>query len=148
MYRKKCSKKIIEKAAEMLQDLEWQHHSVVLIPAPDPQHSGHQIRMLESGNPQWYSRFAEEYTNCRGIGSKRMIRPRTYIKRARVVTALLRIVATGYATRVYGERLVIFIRAELDRDVETRRRQKPEPMDPPGTWTNPETGKPTDYCPF
>lgn len=114
---------IRRRALEMLNELESTPGlEVVLMPAPDPRHSRHCIRAVQWQNPRWYSRFVSQYTNCRGTGRKRMKRPRTYIDRRRVGTALQRIV-DGRPSGVYCDRLIDFINRELSA-------QRPRPIGP------------------
>lgn len=101
-------------AEEMLFELENSHFEVVLIPAPERRHSGHQVRALQSANPEWYSRFASQYVNCRGVGLKRMKRPRTYIDKRATVKALERMLE-GDEKGIYAERLLNFMSHEIAR---------------------------------
>lgn len=72
-------KPITKTAAELLRDLKNNPMRVILIPAPDPQHSGHKIRVVESRPPAWYFR------TCYSIKGRKTF------KRHRFVTALSRI---------------------------------------------------------
>lgn len=101
-------------AEEMLFELENSYFEVVLIPAPERRHSGHQVRALQSANPAWYSRFAAQHVNCRGIGRKRMKRPRTFIKKSDTIRALQRLL-DGDENGVYAQRLLTFISHEVER---------------------------------
>lgn len=92
----------------LLDELARGSHEVVLIPAPDPQHSGHKIRMIQSHNARWYREFADQFQSCRGKGAKRMKRPRTFIKRLYMEAALIRM-TEGDFSGVYVERLLSFI---------------------------------------
>jgi hypothetical protein len=94
--------------AWMLNELDQGSHEVVLIKAPDPQHSTHMVRIVQSHNADWYRLLAEQFTNCRGIGHKRMKRPRTFLKKVRIRRALERMIA-GDFSGVHAERLVDFI---------------------------------------
>lgn len=113
---------IREVAAEFLDDLDaFGPLEVGLVPAGEPKHSEHKIRVAVQSNPAWYSRFVAKYTNCRGRGRKRMIRPRTFINRKQVVEALRRI-RDGEPGGIYVERLRAEIRATIER-----RKGGPEP---------------------
>lgn len=101
-----------EIAAEMLTELEAFRHSVVLVDAPEPRHSGHKIRVCETSSPAWYSQLCAEHTSRRG----RMKRPRTYIKRGEVVRTLRRIVDGKRAAGVYADRIGRIIRRTIDRE--------------------------------
>src|SRR5258706_14904404 len=80
----------------LLDELENGMHEVVLIPAPYPRHSGHQIRALQYSNAAWYSKFAAQFVNCRGIGPKRMRRARKFIKRSCCEESLRRMLAGDF----------------------------------------------------
>lgn len=109
-----------ELAEEMLYELEGAYFEVVLIPAPDPQHSGHKVRALQSGNPKWYSVFCSRYMSCRGIGRKKMKRARTFIDKRRSVSSLER-VSKGEVSTPYDERFIKFIRERIEeRKTETQ----------------------------
>jgi len=45
----------------LLAHLESQPMRVVLVPAPDPRHSGHKIRVVESRPPKWYLDIAARW---------------------------------------------------------------------------------------
>ena len=68
-------------AESALRELDESRLDVVLVPAPRQTHEGHCIRAVQDRNPAWYQEFA--------------LRGRCWVKRARVVRALLRI-AAGY----------------------------------------------------
>jgi hypothetical protein len=109
---------ISAKAKEMLDQLEtWGGLDVTLTPAPDPMFTGHMIRVACSQNPPWYRKFAGQYVNCRGIGPKRMKRPRTYIQRKVVINTLRRMAAGEFNEhRTTERRLREFIRIEIAND--------------------------------
>lgn len=44
-------------AMDLVEDLKRSPMRVILIPAPDPRHSGHKIRVVESRPPRWYMEF-------------------------------------------------------------------------------------------
>lgn len=41
-------------AERMIEDLNANQMSVVLVPAPEQRHSGHMVRVVESRPPEWY----------------------------------------------------------------------------------------------
>src|SRR4051794_35935647 len=92
-------------ATEMLNDLETWRLEVVLIPAPDPQHSCHRVRCVQSQNPVWYRKFCELYPSGR---QRRSWKPDTRIKREQTVRALKRIIDGDYSGE-YADRLLHFI---------------------------------------
>lgn len=105
----------------MLHELERNYHEVVLIPAPEPMHSGHKIRALQYANAAWYSKFAQENVSIRGRGRKVYKRPRTFIKRTDTIDTLNRMIAGNFRGR-QAERLVKFI--DLFRDNHRFAKQK------------------------
>jgi hypothetical protein len=118
-------------AKYLLMDLESGLHEVVLVPAPEPRHSGHQVRALQYANAAWYSDFAGEHCNCRGIGRKRMKRPRTFIRKDRTASTLQRMIA-GDFSGVQAARLIDWI----DRKRENHRYARPSRMSAPMEATN------------
>ena len=44
----------LDEAQALYHDLKHNRLTVILVPAPDPRHSGHMIRAVESENPSWY----------------------------------------------------------------------------------------------
>src|SRR5688572_32242163 len=71
-------------AKRYLMELESAQLEVVLIPAPEPRHSTHQVRAVQEQNCEWYRQFCEEHPSNRR-GSKL----RTKIKRRLTILALL-----------------------------------------------------------
>lgn len=89
---------------------------VCLVPAADQKHgSSRMLRVAMNQNPPWYRRFAAKFENCRGIGKKRMRRPRTFIDRRLVIPALQRIIE-GKPTGLYCERLLAEIRLTIENE--------------------------------
>lgn len=112
-------------AKYLLMELENGFHEVVLVPAPEKKHSGHTIRALQYANAAWYSEFAGEFCNCRGIGRKRMKRPRTFIDKRRTRSTLQRMI-NGNFSGVQAARLIDWI----DRKRDNRRHaRRPAPME-------------------
>lgn len=92
-------------AKMMLDELLSSELSVILIPAPEPKHSGHQIRAVESQNCQWYREFCSLYASQ----LKRKTRFNTKIKRELTINALTKIIG-GNKQGIYVERLLSFIK--------------------------------------
>src|SRR5262245_39829566 len=93
-----------ERAAEMLGELLEHKLEVILVPAPDPKHTGHYIRVVADKPPRWFSEVARRYMRS----SKRYPRPRpNFLKRAGTLRALEAIaagrIATTYAQRWHKE---------------------------------------------
>ena len=53
------AKCFIDEADFLYDELDKKRLEVVLIPAPDPQHAGHKIRLAVNHNPKWYSQFMD-----------------------------------------------------------------------------------------
>lgn len=109
-------------ATWMLDELESNFHEVVLVPPMYEMNSGGKLRAVQSHNAAWYRAYAGQFTNCRGIGQKRMKRPRTYVLKSQVAAALRRIIAGDYERGRFVEvdRLLRFI----DNHRERRRRNR------------------------
>jgi len=58
-------KKFADFADFLYQDLKINRLEVVLIPAPDPQFSGHKIRVVNNRNSGWYSNLYWSYSNLK-----------------------------------------------------------------------------------
>ncbi len=101
-----------ERLEQMLHELENSEHRVVAVPAGDPKHSGHKVRVAEYQNAAWYRRYNQEYQNARG----KMKRARTFIHKRKTLIALKRMLA-GNLKGVYAERLLAFTRRELANEV-------------------------------
>lgn len=114
---------VIEKAAAYLAELKDSYFEVVLIPADPQKHSGHSLRALQSGNPNWYSRFCANYQSIRGRGRKKYRRPRTFIKRKVSLESLERL-SNGEARTVYDQRFLDFIRREIEREKDAAEKER------------------------
>ncbi len=44
-------------AKEMYEELKRNRLEVILVPAPDPKHTGHMIRAVDGQNPSWYQKI-------------------------------------------------------------------------------------------
>lgn len=74
---------------QMLQELEGQRLTVILVPAPEPKHPGHCIRVAVEWNPSWYSDLVWQRTYV--PKGKRLERPT--VGRREVVNALRKLIA-------------------------------------------------------
>jgi len=104
----------------LLDELESNYHDVVLVPAPDPQHSMHMVRVAQGQNAAWYRKFNQLHVSIRGRGNRTYKRPRTFIRKDRTATTLRRMIAGDYSG-FQAERLVRFI--ERERANHRRRQQ-------------------------
>lgn len=117
----------------MFDELLKGSHEVVLVPAEDPQHSEHKVRVVQSHNAFWYRKFAAESVSCRGIGRKRMKRPRTFIKRLDVESAFEDLLTTGSTRRiVLTDRLTAWVNFEVAR-IRLKKRERRE-LEPAGDY--------------
>lgn len=99
-------------ACHMRRQLQANRLQVVLAPAPQPQFSGHQVRLVEGRNPAWYRELCAEYPSRRS-------RPRrrgpgymdTAIKRRHVLRALREIERGGAFASEYARRLMPYVRS-------------------------------------
>lgn len=80
---------------------------VVLIPAPQPKHRGHKIRVAVSHNPPWYSRLAQ----ARGM-SKRMHQGGTL--RKRTLKALQRMIDGWFDPRGLEAEILQELKTDLE----------------------------------
>lgn len=78
-------------ADELLNELESFKHKVILVPAPEPKHSCHKIRVRDEKNPDWFSKLNEG----RGGNSSSKYR----VERNRIIPILKQLKTTGRATR-------------------------------------------------
>lgn len=98
----------------MRNELREQKLEVVLVPAPDPKHHCHYIRVVENRPPVWFSEFAHHYMRS----SKRAPRPRpNFIKRRETMRALESI-AAGKTDTIYAQRWLREIRRILANEQE------------------------------
>lgn len=106
--RKKYKMDDIPQIAKVLrQELEANYLEVVLIPAKEPRHSGHQIRATQSQNAEWYKEFWSRHG--RGPSSNgRYNKFRSLINRNRTIEALRRMEG-GDLSGVYAERIIDLI---------------------------------------
>lgn len=107
---------IREKAIDYLYELDHSFFEVVLVPQRIFTNVGGMIRMAQYSNPKWYQRFCAEFTSCRGIGRKKMRRARTYIKKTDCIRVLRLYIETGKRGGAMIERLMDFIRREVEND--------------------------------
>lgn len=91
----------------MLRELESSRLEVILTPAPEPKHSLHFVRTVQSSNPGWYREFCSLY-HCRRRKPRHRAKYDTLIRR-RATLAALRRMLKGDRTSVYAQRLLRFI---------------------------------------
>lgn len=112
----RVTRAIRERASEMYGELLERKLEVVLIPAPDPRHTCHYIRVAQNTPPRWFSELARRHMRS----SKRCPKPRpNYIKREATLRALVAI-AAGKVTTTYAQRWYAEIERHLanERDAE------------------------------
>ena len=102
-----------EACREMLTDLIWHHNEISLVPAPQPKHRGHKIRVQTESNSDWYRSLA------RDVGQKRRGRPwrakrfDSDIRRDRVRACLKRLANGAAAWRRLDLLVLPYVRAEV-----------------------------------
>jgi len=84
----------------MYQDLQSNQLSCTLIPAPEVKHVGHQIRVSESQNPQWYQDICSQYPDM----SHR--RCSTVVRRADIKKYLKQLIDRGWSVSKYAADLI------------------------------------------
>jgi hypothetical protein len=99
-----------EAVHSLLAELEGARLDVVLIPAPEPRHSGHCIRVAAEYNADWYRELCAEYQSSRR--RNRLNDNDTRIKRKDTIRALERALA-GHFESAYVDRLMPFIRERM-----------------------------------
>jgi hypothetical protein len=61
----KIAKEFRSEAKGLLKELEDNKLQIGLVPAPEPKHSSHMIRVVLQSNPFWYSNLYQDYWNFR-----------------------------------------------------------------------------------
>lgn len=108
----KVSQAAKEKALAWHSELLERKLEVVLVPAPEPKHACHQIRVAVNRPPQWFSAVAQRNKRVR----KRKALP-DFIKRANTLKALEAIVA-GRVNTLYAKRWLREIERDLANELE------------------------------
>lgn len=107
---------IVNKAYDMLVELESMQLEVTLRKAPIQNHSGHKIRAAQMSNCDWYRKYCAMYVSRPedNINARRRRKPQTIIRR-RVVIRSLELIVAGKPTR--NGRLRDFIITELENEL-------------------------------
>jgi len=107
---------IEDAAIQLIRSLEAKRLRVSLVPAPDPRHSGHKVRVVEEQNSAWYRDLCQDYISSRRIHPS-CKKTKTAIKRAHTLRALRKI-SQGHRGGLYIERLMPIVsrlaKGELD----------------------------------
>lgn len=74
--------------AQLRDELESSALCVILVPAPEPMHSGHMVRMAVECNPAWYRDLCERFPSSR---IRNRAKSDTRIKRRNVLRILDRL---------------------------------------------------------
>jgi len=111
----KVKRSVRNKAAEMQDELIQRKQSVILIPAPEPRHSTHMIRVVEMRPPEWFSEFSSRYP--RQGSNKKYKKFRSKINRKSVLSALDEI-KRGYTKTTNARRLHRYIQELLENELE------------------------------
>ena len=67
-------------AEYLLNDLKQRKLEVILVPAPEPKHTGHEIRAVANQNPGWYQELYGAYSFEATYISKKTGRKRRYLR--------------------------------------------------------------------
>ncbi len=94
-------------AGKALLDLETNFNRITLVPAPEPRHNGHKIRVQESANPGWYRRFVAGRWNHAGC----------QVRRSRIEKALRRVAVVGVVRSNGYEAKLLRLLAEFKEDL-------------------------------
>lgn len=99
----------------MMQDLRMNRLDVVKMPAPEPKHSGHGIRVVMNQNPEWYQELCSRHTVRRKNRRKRLGKKHhdTKIRRRRILEALAKLCAGIGTTSNYAFELLCLARDTL-----------------------------------
>ena len=95
----------------MYYEMQEQFLHTVLIPAPDPMHTGHMIRVVDNTNPDWYRELcANNLSTCKSHRNRTKID--TKIKRQSVLQFLLD--PQKHQRFKYGEQLINIAKKRLE----------------------------------
>lgn len=109
-----------EGLALMLEDLDQAWLETILVPAPEPQHHGHMVRVTISHNADWYSRFCDNHQKAR-TKPRPSYKSDTKIVRSSLIKVLARWFKTGDTKSTYKAELLAI----------AEQRQTEEPWPPP-----------------
>lgn len=104
--------RIKQELQTMLLELEANALIVVLTPASEPMHEGHQVRTVYMQNSSWYRRLCEEYTAHRN-NPRRRRKHDTAIKRSEIVRILNRMIEGKDTKSKYKEALLEIAKRRL-----------------------------------
>src|SRR5690349_18418617 len=108
----KVSKLTQKKAKELYNDLLENKQEIVLIPAPEPRHSEHKIRVVQNRPPKWFSKFVNQFTKS----TKKYPRVRPKVYRREVLIGLSKL-SNGENNSCICMRLQKFIENMMDDEV-------------------------------
>lgn len=98
-----------------LQWLETSENKIALVPAPDPRHSMHKIRVVEQTNPDWYRDLAADYGFSDRPGRGRKCKQSWPPLRQQVLAALRRL-SSGWFDPIARDALLLeLIEESLER---------------------------------
>ena len=107
----------------MADDLERNDLVVSLVPAPEPNHVGHCIRVVESRNPEWYRQLCQRHTSHRSPHH----RPRTKWRKRDAIRLCRRLAAGRGTCSAYLDDLIAAAESLLDEWDRERDEQLGEP---------------------
>jgi hypothetical protein len=98
----------------MLVELRRTRLSVVAVPAPDPRHQGHKVRVVEEQNPWWYREICSRYPS-RSKSHKANPQKHTRVKRRRILEALEKMALCQRTASSFEQDILEMAQRELDR---------------------------------
>jgi len=98
----------------MYQELKKNKLRVCLVKAPEQNHPGHMIRVVENKNPWWYQELCRSYPDGRKENHLKK-KPRTKLKRKAILKVLERMYIIGLSKSPYAKDIL-----ELAKEYEER----------------------------
>lgn len=96
----------------MYDEMQQQFLHTILVPAPEPMHVGHMVRVVDNQNPDWYRELCAKYpSNCKS--HKNRFKPDTKIKRQSVIQFLLN--PHKHKNFKYGNDLIEIAKQQLEQ---------------------------------
>lgn len=99
----------------MLRQLNREGLEVSLMPAPDPRHSGHSIRVVENRNPEWYRELCVAHPLNRTTPRQRKAKFTDSLIDRKLVIKALEQIALGKNATLYTRRLLPYVKSFLSK---------------------------------
>jgi hypothetical protein len=98
----------------MYEELRRTRLSVVVVPAPDPKHQGHKIRVVDEQNPWWYREICSRYPS-RSKSHKKNPQKHTRVKRRNILAVLEKMVSVQRTSSSFEQDILEMAQYELER---------------------------------